>query len=115
VKQTEKRLREILDQLPEAQQRALLEYAEFLVSRQAADPRAREPLDIPRPEDESVVLAIKRLRATYPMLDPAKLLNETYELMTQHTVKGRDRVEVIDELELVFRRHYDRLTGKSGE
>lgn len=115
MKQTEKRLREILDQLPEAQQRALLEYAEFLVSRQAAGPRASEPLDIPRPEDESVVLAIKRLRATYPMLDPAKLLNETYELMTQHTVKGRDRVEVIDELEVVFRRHYDRLTEESGK
>jgi hypothetical protein len=115
VNQTEKRLREILDQLPEAQQQALLEYAEFLMSRHAADPRVHEPLDIPRPADESVVLAIKRLRATYPMLDPAKLLNETYELMTQHTVKGRDRVEVIDELEVVFRRHFDRLTRESGE
>ena len=115
MKQIEKRLREILDRLPEAQQRALLEYAEFLVSRQAGDAPVGAPLDIPRPADESVVLAIKRLRATYPMLDPAKLLNETYELMTQHTVKGRDRVEVIDELEVVFRRHYERLTRPTDE
>jgi hypothetical protein len=113
VKQTEKRLREILDRLPDAQQRALLEFAEFLVSRHAADPRAAAPLDIPRPADETVVLAIKRLRATYPMLDPAKLLNEAFELMTQHTVKGRDRVEVIDELELLFRTHYERITASN--
>lgn len=115
MKQTEKRLREILDQLPEAQQRSLLDYAEFLLSRAAPEAPIGAPLDIPRPADESVVLAIKRLRATYPMLDPAKLLNETYELMTQHTVKGRDRAEVIDELELVFRRHYERLTGQTDE
>ncbi len=115
MKPTAKRLREIFDRLPAAQQQALLEYAEFLAARHATDAQVHAPLDIPRPADESVVLAIKRLRATYPMLDPAQLLNETYELMTQHTVKGRDRVEVIDELELVFRRHYERLRAPSGD
>ncbi len=41
------------------------------------------------------------------MLDKDKILTETSSLMTQHVVQGRDVVEVIDELELVFERHYD--------
>jgi hypothetical protein len=62
-----------------------------------------------------VVVAIKRLRATYPMLEPSKLLTETYELMTQHVMQGRDRVEVIDELEVIFRRHYERTLASDQE
>lgn len=27
--------------------------------------------------------------------------------MTQHVMQGRDRIEVIDELEVLFRRHYE--------
>lgn len=107
MKQIEKRLRDLFGRLPDAQQQALVEYAEFLASRHAVDPTVTEPLDIPRPPEESVVVAIKRLRATYPMLEPSKLLNETYELMTQHVMQGRDRIEVIDELEVLFRRHYE--------
>lgn len=41
------------------------------------------------------------------MLDPAGLLNESYELMTQHLTQGRGRVEVIDKLEALFRRYYE--------
>ena len=71
-----------------------------------------EPLAIARPEEENVVVAIKRLRATYPMLEPAKLLNETCDLMNQHIMQGRNAVEVIiDELEMLFRRHYEQLAG----
>jgi hypothetical protein len=103
---TELRLREILGQLPEAQARALLEYAEFLAARYGGPPAMTAPLDIPRPEKESVVKAIQRLGATYPMLDRSKMLNETSVLMTQHIIQGRDAVEVIDELELLFQRHY---------
>jgi len=89
----EKRLREILGELPPEQAEQLLEYAEFLRTRHASTtPAISEPLDIPRPAEESVVRAIKRLRETYPMLDPAKLLNETSVLMTQH--------------EVLFQRHY---------
>lgn len=109
----EKRLREILDQLPAAQAEQLLEFAEFLLSRHASTvPASTEPLDIPRPDEESVVRAIKRLRETYPMLDAAKLLNETSMLMTQHVVQGRNSVEVIDELEVLFRTHYERVVTK---
>lgn len=103
-----KRLLAILDDLPEAQVTALLDYAEYLAARHAGPRTHTEPLEIPRPEQESVIKAIKRLGATYPMLDRSKMLNETSVLMTQHVIHGRDAVEVIDELEVLFRRHYER-------
>jgi hypothetical protein len=113
VNRLEKRLREILGELPQAQAEQLLEYAEFLLSRHSvAESAPTEPLDIPRPGEESVVRAIKRLRETYPMLDAAKLLNETSVLMSQHVVQGRNAVEVIDELEILFRTHYERVVPK---
>jgi len=66
-----------------------------------------QPRYTPRPEQESVVAAIKRLNATYFMLeDHAGLLNEASVLMTQHVMQGRDINEVIDELETVFARFY---------
>jgi len=120
----EKRLAEIVRRLPAAQAEALLEYAEFLLLRHGggatldenagiAVPEIPPPLDIPRPGDETVVKAIKRLRATYPMLDARKLLNQTSELMTQHIVQGREAGEVIEELEILFRAHYQRLAGNN--
>jgi hypothetical protein len=122
----EKRLLEIARQLPAAQAEALLEFAEFLLTRHgvvervlpevkesAMAPVDAAPLDIPRPANESVVKAIKRLRATYHMLDVRKLLNQTSDLMTEHVVKGRDKVEVIEELEILFRTHYEEFTGNN--
>ncbi len=110
----EKRLREILGVLPEAQAQALLDYAEFLAVQHGEPPVAVERLDIPRPASESVVKAIQRLGATYPMLDRSKMLNETSVLMAQHVMQGRDAVAVIDELEVLFRRQYEKFanTGK---
>jgi hypothetical protein len=105
----EKRLREILGELPETQAVALLEYAEFLAARYSGPKEITAPLDIPRPEKESVVKAIKRLGATYPMIDRSKMLNETSVLMTQHVISGRDAAKVIDELEVLFRRHYEKV------
>ncbi len=107
---TEKRLLEILERLPSEQAQQLLDYAEFLFARHGGEVAPAVPLDIERPEEENVVLAIKRLRMTYHMLDPAKLLNETYDLMTQHVMQGRAAIEVIDELEALFRRHYEDMT-----
>lgn len=107
MNKTQKRLLEILECLPPAQAQQLLEYAEFLFARHGREAEMPAPLDIERPAAENVVVAIKRLRATYPMLDPAKLLNETHDLMNQHVMQGRGVVEVIDELEILFRRHYE--------
>ena len=106
---TAQRLLEIIQALSAAQAGQLLEYAEFLHMRYGQAPDITDPLELPRPTEESVVRAIKRLRVTYPMLDPATLLGEASELMSQHVVRGRDRVEVIDELEVLFRSHYEQL------
>lgn len=108
----QRRLLEMLGRLPADKAELVREFVEFLNARYGRDGEILEPVDIPRPQDETVVRAIKRLRASYPMLDAAKLLPETSELMTQHAMGGRDRVAVIDELELVFRRHYEKRTSK---
>ncbi len=121
--ETQKRLIEIVQQLPAAQAEALREFAEFLLMRHAAAGREEgktisaaeipAPVEIPRPAEETVVKAVKRLRATYPMLDARKLLNQTSELMTQHMVQGREAVEVIEELEVLFRTHYERMVANN--
>ena len=120
----EKRLIEIVQRLPAVQAEALLEFAEFLLTRlggAGSEERGTgvenipAPLDIPRPGEETVVKAVKRLRATYPMLDPRKLLNQTSELMTQHMVQGREATEVIEELEILFRSQYEKLAGDNNE
>ena len=46
------------------------------------------------------------------MLDRSKMLNETSSLMTQHVLNGRAATEVIDELEIMFKRHYEKLVEK---
>lgn len=108
-----KALNEIIDRLPAAQVETLIDYAEFLLARHGRDESAsEEPLPIARPPRESVVVAIKRLRATYPMIDPATILHETADLMAQHVMQGRDAVDVIDELELLFHTYYDQFANK---
>lgn len=105
----ERRLLRLYRELSPSRREGLLDYAEFLLVRtqpEAADIPS-EPLAIPRPAQESVVKAIKRLRETYPMLDRAKILHETSGLMTQHLVHGKSAPEVIDELEVMFRRYFE--------
>lgn len=105
-----KKLLRLFRELSSARQAALLEYAEFLASRDAADGLnlvPQEPVHIPRPEQESVVKAIQRLMASYPMLDRNKLLHETSAQMTRHVIQGIPATEVIDELETIFRRQYE--------
>lgn len=122
MSELEENLLKLFRALSVADQASLLAFAEFLHGRAGAVPRvpvAREPapvpepipepIDIPRPEAESVVKAVKRLAQTYPMLDKSKMLNDTSALVMQHVIQGRDAVEVIDELEIVFQRHYERL------
>lgn len=105
----EKRLVAVARELPEDARQQLLAFAEFLLARQERPPIPAEPLPIARPAGESVVRAIRRLSATYPMLDRAQMLNETSALMTQHVLEGRPSAEVVDELEALFRAHFDRL------
>lgn len=113
MNQSDKKLLKLFSELREEDRRTLLAFAEFLHSRGGAGEAAEipQPVAIPRPERESVVAALKRLSASYHMLNKAKMLHETSALMAQHVMQGRDAVEVIDELEIVFRRHYERLVS----
>lgn len=125
--EVEKRLLLLLSELREPEQQNLLAFAEFLASRSlgqvptsdglipmlaqavAKKPEQPEPpQQQPRPEQESVVAAIKRLRLTYPMLDRRLLLNDTSNAMAKHAISGVSAEIVIDELEEVFEQHYQR-------
>lgn len=112
---SEKKLLSLFGRLGASEQDMLMAFAEFLVQRQeteSAEPQSiPEPESIPRPDSETVVAAIKRLTATYPMLDKPQLLNETSALMTKHVMQGMDLVEVIDELESLFQRFYEDLVN----
>jgi hypothetical protein len=109
----DKKLLNLFRALPAAEQETLLAFAEFLESRSAGEkqPVSLAPLAIPRPAEERVVQAIKRLRETYPMLDHGKMLHEISDHMTQHVMQGKAAAEVIDALESVFRAHYERMMG----
>ena len=104
-----KRLLALFRTLSDARQQTLIEFAAFLADKDAvdsADAPALEPVPIPRPEQENVVMAIKRLRATYPMLDSADLFNEASAQMTRHLMHGIPAPDVIDELEQIFLQRY---------
>ena len=104
----EKKLLAIFRQLSAEDAQTLEAFAAFLQQRGNGVPAVPSVIQaIPRPEAESVVAAIKRLTATYPMLDTTKILDETSGLMSQHIIQGRPAIEVIDDLEQLFRRHYD--------
>ena len=105
-------LTSIFENLPEQDQNTLFEFAEFLKSRapEVAD-KITEPLGISRPDEESVVAAIKRLKKNYPMVSQKALLNETSELMMQHMMQGKVAADVIDELELLFENKYKIAIG----
>lgn len=110
MKKSTKKLLEYYRELPDEVAQQLLDFAEFLASRYKVEIKEiSHPEEISRPETESVVVAVKRLSATYPMLNKDKLLNETASLVTQNIVQGRDAVEVIDELEVIFRQQYEIL------
>ncbi len=102
--------------IPAAQRQSLLDYAAYLADKagQALPAVAMTPVAIPRPAQESVVSAIRRLSMTYPMLEKKALLHEASALMAEHVLHGRVATDVIDELEELFKQRYERhCTGDS--
>ena len=101
--------------LGESGRASLLAFAQFLATREEPDdsckPVPAEPKAIPRPEDESVVAAIKRLSSSYFMLDTQAMLNDTASLMSAHVLRGRRAEQVIDDLESLFLDHYRRYSS----
>jgi hypothetical protein len=108
----QQQLLDLVERIEPSECATLLAFAEFLASRQGTlkmEPEVSLPLEpklVERPPQESVVKAIKRLSASYYMLQRDKLLDETSSLMTSHIIQGRDAKEVIDELENLFKKHY---------
>ncbi len=104
-------------QLDERQSQSLLDFARFLAQQNAESTPGEEtvetqPLGIPRPEQETVVAAIRRLSQNYPMLNRDTLLHETSSLMTAHVMHGRSAFEVIDQLEALFEGAYKNHSGE---
>ena len=126
VRKQQEKILGVLERLSSADQASVLSFAEFLLSR-AATAKAvpalapavavemPEPALGPRPQDEKVVAAIKRLSKAYYMLDKSKMLGVTSDLVTQHILQGREAMEVIDELEQVFADHFRQLKQCDGE
>ena len=109
MKTTERRLLEIYRSLDVPQQETLLRFAQFLAQDlPGAEPDTpQQVIDIPRQAGESVVAAIKRLAASYPMLDKARMLDRASLYMARHVIEGQNLDQVITELEREFRQAYE--------
>lgn len=113
-----KRLQALFDGLDSQDRDSLMAFAEFLAARNAGITEQQpteiaEPLDLPRPEQESVVAAIRRLSEVYFMIEKGAVLHEAASLMGAHVMNGRPANDVIDDLEKLFRRAYDATLNQS--
>lgn len=111
--QDQRELLALYAKLSEADKRNLTSFGRFLVSQRQAEPEAgavepvsKEPLPIPRPVNETVIKAIRRLSETYPMLEKKHLIDDTSVLMSAHVLQGKPAEHVINELELLFEERY---------
>lgn len=109
----ERKLLAIFECLAPEQQDKLIEFAEFLAvsDEGGGESIESEPRVLPRPAEESVTMAIRRLVTTYPMLDRRRLMAEASQFLAEHALHGRAAHEVIDQLEIVFARHFERHKG----
>lgn len=103
------------DRLDQAQQDALMDFAALLAARGDGSPAAvTRRVPEPRPADESVVAAIRRLTRVYPGAERRRLMGPVSMLMAEHALQGRAAVEVIDELEAVFERQHVKTARRNG-
>lgn len=114
----QRRLLKLFGSLSEQDRLSLLAFAEFLAGRSEAgenspeaSPEPAQPRPIARPQNETVVAAIRRLSESYFMLDRQLLFHETAGLMSAHVLQGRPAAEVIDDLEQLFADQYQRLSA----
>lgn len=114
----ERTLLRMFGELAERDRDTLLAFAEFLTQRgservAAEQATVPEPKPCERPAEETVIAAVKRLSASYHMLDRNRMFHETAALMTSHVVQGRPANEVIDDLEKLFEEHYRKLATET--
>ena len=119
MKSSEKKLLASFKRLETSEQETLLAFAEFLTLRNSSGDLPQAPIEkpqiIPRPETESVVAAIKRLSASYPMLEKPELLNKASAIMTKHVMQGYKVELAIDELEALFSQFYEEMIEDSSK
>lgn len=107
---------ELYESMADEQKQDLSDFAEFLLEKYGSIIKdIPPPEDIPRPETETVVGAVKRLKLTYHMVESMSVFSEASSLMTDHMVKGRDVVEVIDDMEQLFERAYQNLLDENNK
>lgn len=94
--------------LDAGQKQSALAFLGFLATQESGRQmrEAAKPQLIDRPQEENVIKAIKRLRASYPMLDQNQLFHVTSEKMMDHLMHGKSAPDVIDELETLFLQKY---------
>lgn len=105
-----KELIDLYEAMDDERKLSLCDFADFLYAK--AGPVVKEipaPEEVPRPEQETVVGAVKRLKIKYHMVESMTVFSAASSLMTDHMVKGRDVVEVIDEMEVLFEEAYKNL------
>jgi hypothetical protein len=102
-------LLQVFKNLPQNHQETLIKFAQFLAQNSESKPEKSEPSkpeDILRPKDETVIGAIKRLRATYPMINPDSMMDSISVQMSAHLIKGQNKKLTIDKLEKIFQTWY---------
>lgn len=95
----------LFERLERRQQDLLMEFAATLAARDHGS-RPAAMRQEPRPAEESVVAAIKRLTRAYPAAGRRRLMGPVSTLMAQHALEGRPAAGVIDELEALFERDH---------
>jgi hypothetical protein len=112
-KNTPKSSRALIDlyeAMDDERKQGLSDFADFLYEKYGpVEKDIPAPDEIARPESETVVGAVKRLKLTYHMIDSMSVFSAASALMTDHMVKGRDVIEVIDEMQVLFEQAYEEL------
>lgn len=105
---------ELYQAMDDERKRSLCDFADFLFAQVApVVKKIPPPTEIVRPQQETVVGAVKRLKLKYPMIESMSVFSAASQLMTEHMVKGRDVVEVIDEMEILFDNAYNKLLAET--
>lgn len=112
----EDELLQICEQLSAQNRMSVLSFAGYLANQSGEVPSFEitaptpkvlvVPEIIERPEGESSVAALKRLATTYPMLDKNVVMEKSASLVMSHMMQGRDKKEVVDDLEKFFSEEY---------
>lgn len=107
-------LQNISETLPDQALKMLSEFAQFLAHKNPPHAVVTQKYQsIPRPDEENIIEAIKRLSKTYPMLDKKVLFQFTSEAMSAHVMQNIPTSDSIDQLEKMFREQYEVSLAKA--